>query len=253
MEHEIHIALAPETLGTVANIPITNTLVMSWVVVGLLSFVAILVSRFIRLRPNKIQAAFEMIVYGGRTYVEEALGSAPLGRKFFPFIATLFLFILTGNLLEFIPGVGSIGFFMEEGGQNVFAPLFRSLNTDLNVTLALAIISFLVIEISGIRMLGFLKYTGKFVNFKGGIIGFLVGIVELIGNLARLISLSFRLFGNILAGEVLLVVIGSFVPLIAPLPFMAFEVFVGFLQAVIFALLTLAFIRIAVEEPHGEH
>jgi F-type H+-transporting ATPase subunit a len=139
------------------------------------------------------------------------------------------------------------------GGEAV--PLFRGVNSDLNTTLALAIISFFTIEITGIVTLGALKYGSKFVNFKEGLVGFLVGLVELIGNLARLISLSFRLFGNIFAGEVLLLVIGSFVPLVVPLPFLAFELFVGFLQSAIFALLTLAFIRIAITDhsAHGAH
>ncbi len=130
-------------------------------------------------------------------------------------------------------------------------PLFHALSADLNTTLTLAIISFLVVEFSGVLTLGVLKYGSKFVNFKGGAMGFIIGLLEIIGNLARLVSLSFRLFGAIFAGETLLLVIGFFAPYVAPVPLMAFELFIGFLQAAIFAILTLAYIKLAVEEPHG--
>jgi F-type H+-transporting ATPase subunit a len=105
--------------------------------------------------------------------------------------------------------------------------------------------------VSGILALGILKYGSKFVNFSGGAMGFIVGLLEIIGNLARLVSLSFRLFGAIFAGEVLLLVIGAFVPYFLPVPLMAFELFIGLLQAAIFAILTLAYIKLALEEPHG--
>ncbi len=175
----------------------------------------------------------------------EVLEDRKLAQKLFPLITTIFLFIFASNILEFTPGIGSIGFIDSHG----FTPLFRSVNTDLNVTLALAIISFVAIEVVGVAMLGFLKYGSKFLNFKS-VLGFLVGIIELFSEIARLISFSFRLFGNILAGEVLIVVIMFFAPYFVPVPMMLFEVFVGLIQAAIFALLTLFFIKIAITEPH---
>jgi F-type H+-transporting ATPase subunit a len=125
-------------------------------------------------------------------------------------------------------------------------------NADLNSTLSLAIIAFLVIELSGIFMLGILKYGSKFVSIRSPM-DFAIGLLEIIGNLARLISFSFRLFGSIFAGEVLILVVSTFVPYVVPVPIMLFEVLIGFLQAAIFALLTLAFIKIAIAEPHGAH
>ncbi len=250
---DIHIALAAEKIGSLWGIPITNTLIMSWVISAVLILIAIVIGKNLKLVPGRLQLVAETVVGEGQAYVDQSLEDKQAGVKFFPLIATLFLFILFANWSEFIPGVGSIGHFISDGEHTEFVPMFRSIHTDLNMTLALTIIAFLVIEISGVTRLGFLKYASKFVNFKGGIVGFLVGIVELIGNLARLISLSFRLFGNILAGEVLLVVIGAFAPYIIPVPFIGFELFIGFLQAAIFALLTLAFIRIAIEEPHAAH
>ena len=97
--------------------------------------------------------------------------------------------------------------------------------------------------------LGALKYASKFISFKSPL-SFVIGIIELISEMARIITFSFRLFGNIFAGKVLILVLMAFVPLILPVPLLAFEVFVGFIQAAIFALLTLFFIKIAVEEPH---
>ncbi|HEY4521288.1 MAG TPA: FoF1 ATP synthase subunit a, partial [Candidatus Paceibacterota bacterium] len=181
-------------------------------------------------------------------YIAEILESRALARKFFPYLTTIFLFVFIANLIEFTPGIGSLGFTHE--GE--FLPLLRSMNTDLNVTLMLAILSFLVIEITGVLVIGAWKYGGKFLNFHGGAVGFIVGIFEFLSELSRVISFSFRLFGNIFAGEVLILVIIYFLPYVAPVPVMMFELFVGFVQAAIFALLTLFFIKIAIMEPHPE-
>ena len=248
METGLHIALSAERLFTLWGIPVTNSLITAWVVMAVLMVIAFIAGRKPKLIPSKLQNIFEMMFEYLLTLMEQTLGTRTLALRYFPLVATIFLFIFFSNMFDFLPIFGTLTF--SGGGEHV--PLFRAVNTDLNFPLAFAIIAFLVIELSGILTLGVLKYGSKFVNFKTGLVGFLVGLVELIGNLARLISLSFRLFGNILAGEVLLLVIGTFVPYVAPLPFLLFEIFVGFLQAAIFALLTLAFIKIAIEEPHGE-
>lgn len=249
MEQGIHIALSAERLGELWGIPITNTLITSWGVILLLAAVAFFVGRNAKMIPSKVQVVFESTFEFVIQYMEETLESRKLALKFFPFIMTIFLFIFTANVLEFIPGIGSIGFFEGVGEHQKFLPLFRSVNTDINVTLALAIISFLTIEITGIVVIGFLKYFNKFVNLKS-VLGFFIGIIELFSEMARLISFSFRLFGNIFAGEVLILVVISFVPILLPVPLMLFEVFIGFIQAAIFSLLTLFFIKIAITEPH---
>lgn len=138
-----------------------------------------------------------------------------------------------------------------EEHEAAFVPIFRAANSDLNVTLALAIISVFAAQIFGIGALGFFKYSKKFFNFTNPI-NFFVGILELIGEISKMISFSFRLFGNIFAGEVLLVVIAVLVPFIAPLPFYFLEIFVGFIQALVFAMLTLVFLKMAVTS-HEEH
>lgn len=246
MEEGIHVALSAEKLGTFLGLPITNTLLMSWAVIILLTVIAVQVGRGVKLIPNRLQTLLEWMFGFIYDYITETLESRDLARRFFPLLLTIFLFVFASNLLEFIPGIGSVGFF-HAGGE--FTPLFRSANTDLNATLALAIIVFFVIEVTGIMVIGAAKYGGKFFSFKSPL-GFAVGIIEFFSELARLVSFSFRLFGNIFAGEVLILVVSFYVPYILPVPFMLFEVFVGFIQAAIFSLLTLFFIKIAITEPH---
>ncbi len=259
MEGGIHVAIRAEELTRFMGIPVTNTLLMSWVVVFVLAILSFRIRAKISVVPSKLQLLFEMLVENVMEFIQTTLESKDLARRYFPLITTIFLFIFTANLLEFIPGVGSIGFIAREANAAAhageFIPLFRSMNTDLNVTLALAIISFAVIEISGIVMIGFFKYFNRFVPFQAfkhgigsGLIAMFVGVIEFVSELIRLISFSFRLFGNIFAGEVLLSVVTFFVPFLIPVPFMAFEVFVGFMQAAIFSLLTLFFIKLAVTE-----
>jgi len=240
-----HVALSAEEITTVLNFPITNTLITSWIVIILLTTLAFSVKKKINIIPSKVQLLFEEAVSGVLKYMEETLDSRKLAIKYFPIVFTIFIFVFFSNILEFIPGVGSFGFFDEHG----FIPLFRSVNTDLNVTLALAIISFVTIEVAGVTTLGVWKYAGKFITFKSPI-AFIVGIIELMSELIRLISFSFRLFGNIFAGEVLIAVVSFLIPAIVPVPLMGFEVFVGFVQAIIFSLLTLMFIKLAVQKPH---
>lgn len=245
-EKGIHISLAAEQIGTFLGVPVTNTLLMSLVVLFLLGMLAFFVRRSLSLVPGRVQTLLETLFVGILDYMTETLEDAKLARKLFPLILTIFLFIFTANLIEFTPGIGSIGFYHPDGE---FSPLLRSMNTDLNTTLALTIISFFVIEFSGVVALGALRYGRKFVNVTS-VLGFMVGIIELFSEVARLVSFSFRLFGNIFAGEVMILVIQHFVPMVLPVPIMAFEVFVGFMQAAIFALLTLFFVKIAVTEPH---
>jgi F-type H+-transporting ATPase subunit a len=250
MEKEaIHITLSPYHLFDVWGFTITSTLIMSWLAIAILCTFAIIMRGRFAMIPGKVQVATEALVGGVYDYVAETLESKALARKFLPILLTIFLFILTANLLGLFPGVGSIGVLKGEVGHEHLVPLFYPAATDLNVTIALGLIAFVVIEVAGVASIGFLKYAGKFVNFSS-FMGFVVGIIELISEVARLISFSFRLFGNIFAGKVLILVVMFFVPFIVPVPLMLFEVFVGFIQAAIFALLTLFFIKIAITEPH---
>src|SRR3989304_7158008 len=244
VEKSIHISLSAEKIGTFLGVPVTNTMLMSFIVFAILWTLAYFVRKNLSLVPGRLQTLIETLFVGILDYMTETLEDEKLARKLFPLIVTIFLFIFTANLIQFTPGIGSIGW-SHPGGE--FTPLLRSMNTDLNTTLALTIIAFVVIEVVGAATLGFLRYSKKFVNLSS-VLGFMVGIIELFSEVARLVSYSFRLFGNIFAGEVMILVIQHFVPMVLPVPIMLFEVFVGFIQAAIFALLTLLFVKMAITE-----
>jgi F-type H+-transporting ATPase subunit a len=245
MNEGIHVAIKAEELGNFLGLPITNSLLMGWIVVFTVVLIAMILKKKISMNPGKFQLAAEELFTGYRAFIEENLdGTRATAMKFFPLLMTLVLFIFVGNFLEFVPGVESIVY--KHDGHEI--PLLRSMNTDLNATLALAIIVFFIIEITGIRKFG-LSYFSRFFNFHS-VIGFFVGIIELVSEFVRLVSFSFRLFGNIFAGSVMIAVITYFVPVILPAPFMLFEMFVAVVQALIFSLLTLFFIKMAITESH---
>lgn len=245
-ESGIHVVLKAEEIGSVMGFPITNSLVMTLVATALLLGFSVLFARKLSLIPGKLQAGIEWLFEGVLNYMADTLEDEKMARKFFPLIMTIFLFVLVANLLAFIPGVGSL--LITHGGETV--PLLRAPAADLNMTLALAIIAFLTIEITGVTVLGFFKYSSKYVNFTSPV-NFVVGIIELLSNVGRLISFSFRLFGNVFAGEVMIAVAVFFVAYLLPVPLIAFEVFVAFIQAVVFSMLTLFFIKLSIMEPHG--
>jgi len=244
-----HIEIAAEKLTSVFGLPITNALLTSWVVVGLLVLVALLLRRHTSLIPNALQNVVEFFMENFLTLMEGVLGSREQAEKYFPLVGTIFLFILTSNWLGILPGIGSVGFFEHIGGESKFVPFFRSAASDLNMTLALATITVFMIHILAMGAIGIKSHVGKFFSFKGPI-EFFVGILELVSEFAKIISFSFRLFGNIFAGEVLLIT-GFLAPFGAPIPFLMLEIFVGFVQALVFAMLTVVFISIAVSH-HGE-
>ena len=247
-ESGIHVVLHPEVLTTLWGIPITNSLIMSWVVMLLLFVLAFTVRAKLSLAPGKLQTFIEITFGFIEDFIHATLEDGKWARRLFPLLLTIVLFLVTANLIEFTPGVGSIVVHTSSGET---APLLRSMNTDLNMTLAMTFIVMFVIELSGIVALGFWKYAGKFINFSSPI-NFVVGIIELISELSRFVSFSFRLFGYIFAGEVLIAVVSFFVPYLLPSPVMAFEMFVGIVQGSVFALLTLFFVKMAIAEPHGD-
>ncbi len=185
---------------------------------------------------------------------------------FFPLLSAFFLWILIQNWSGLLPGVGSImlkvpanvvhGTILKEAVPSEESstpvheeiksiPLFRGNNADLNATLALAIISVAMIQVYGIQFLGFKTYISKFLNFKDPIY-FVLGILEIISEISKVVSFAFRLFGNIFAGEVLLTIVAFLVPVLASFPFIILEVFVGFVQALVFSMLTSVFLSLSV-------
>lgn len=241
----ISVKLAPYVVGSFAGVPITATLLTSWLALTLLILGSWLLRRKLAAVPGKVQSAVEVVIGGAYEYVADTLENRQLAKRYFPVLMTIFLFLLAMNWIGLLPGVTSIGYY-EEGS---LIPFLYPPATDLNIAIAFALVAMFVIELAGIAALGAWKYGSKFVNFSSPL-AFVVGIIELISELGRLISFSFRLFGNIFAGKTLLTVAIFFVPLFLPIPILAYEVFVGFIQAGVFAFLTLIFIKLAVAEPH---
>ncbi len=245
----ISVKLDPYIVGEFFGISITATMLTTWLAMVILIVLAVTVGRNLKKVPGKLQLIFETVVGGIYQYVEDTLESKDLARKYFPILITMFLFLLVMNWVGLLPGVTTIGLFDGHGDGSHFTPFFYPPATDLNVAIAFALIAMFTIEFAGIAALGVWKYGGKFINFSSPL-NFLVGIIELISEIGRLVSFSFRLFGNIFAGKTLLVVATFFVPFVLPVPILAYEVFVGFIQAGVFFFLTLVFIKLAVAEPH---
>jgi F-type H+-transporting ATPase subunit a len=219
---------------------------------GILSLILLAVlfsvgTRVMSLVPTGLQNVVEAIVEGLVGLAENVAGKAK-GREFFTLFATIFLYVLANNWLELLPGFTNGTIYV--GPDKT--PLFRSPSADLNFTLALALTAIFMVQFWSVKHTGWSGWASKFINLKGGPIGVFVGILELFSEVSRIISLTFRLFGNLFAGEVLLSVISSLVPLVVVLPFLFLEMFVGVVQALIFALLMLAFTVMATVS-HGGH
>lgn len=238
---EIHVALAAEKLFRIGPLPITNSLLTTWIVTAILIAFALLATKGASLIPHKLQNVAEAMIEA----LADLVSSIAPGKTkvFLPIIASFFFFILFGNYFGLLPGVGSVGFFETDNGKEAFVPYFRSINSDLNTTVALAIVSAIATHYLAIRYLGLWHYLQKFISLNP--IFLLVGLLELIGEATKILSLSFRLFGNIFAGEVLLTTASTrLFAFIVPIPFYFLEILVGFVQALIFAMLTLVFMTI---------
>ncbi len=262
------ISLAAEPVFHLGKLAVTNSLLNTWLTVLIIITLSFLIRKRIALVPRGIVNWFEVIIEGALDLIDQVTGSREKSLKFLPIIFTLFIFILINNWLGLLPGIGSIGYVVERAGQNVFVPYFRGGTADLNTTLALAVLAIVLTHVFGILAVGIWKYLNKFLNFEALIeipkkifkeptvllvnpVKFFVGLVEIVGEIAKVASLSFRLFGNIFAGEILLMSITSILAWLAPIPFMFLEIIVGLIQALVFAMLTLVFLTIAVtEEEH---
>lgn len=238
-----HISLAAEIVTRIAGFPISNALITTWLVMVFLIIISYLVTRDLKLVPGNGQSIVEMIVGGLYDFFSTVTGKYV--NLVFPLVASLFIFILVANWVGLLPGVGTVGIFHGEE----FVPLLRGATADLNTTVALALFAMVAIQYFGFKTSG-IHYGKRFFNFASPIFFFL-GILELISELSKIISFAFRLFGNIFAGEVLLAVMAFLMPFIVPLPFITMELFVGFIQALVFSMLTAVFLTVAVA--HGEH
>jgi F-type H+-transporting ATPase subunit a len=262
------IQIQPEVIFYLGPLPVTNALLGTWISIIFLFLVFFLGTRRRDLIPSGMQNVVEWIVEYLLNLTESVAGTVK-ARKFFPLVATFFIFILFCNLLDIFPGVDTIGtvnlealklahlsaptsFFLLGEYSNKLTPWVRPGTSDLNLTLALALVSVIVTQIFGFYTLGAKQQLSKYFNFKAlfthgfqGPIEFFVGLIEIITELSRILSFSFRLFGNIFAGSAVLAVFAWLLPFISDAVFIPLELFVGFVQALIFALLTLVFLEIA--------
>jgi F-type H+-transporting ATPase subunit a len=223
----MNISLSGEPIFDLFGIEITNTFILSILIAFLMMFFFSFAFRKKEMIPGKVQNFFEWILESVFNLFDGITGDRKKTEEVFPLSATLFLFILFSNLLEVVPGLG------------VF-PIMRSPSSDLHFTLALSIFAMVFVHVAALKQLGFFTHMKKFINFKDPIM-FFVGILEGIGEFTKAFSLGVRLFGNLFAGEVLLMIIGSMIPFIAPLPFMGLELFVAFVQALVFSSLITVF------------
>lgn len=243
----MEISLKPEIIGHIFGMPVSNSLVLSLLVSFAIIIGSVVGMKTLRAIPGKVQNAIECIVEILLDFMGGALGSREQAKVFFPLVASFFLFILLNNWVGLLPGVGSLTLKAIEHGEEVSLPLFRAANSDLNTTLALALVSVIAVQIFAIRKTGIFQHIKKYIILNRGPVYIFVGLFEFVGEFARVLSFAFRLFGNIFAGEVLLVTIMTLVPFLAPVPFFGLELFVGFIQALVFSMLTLVFLKIATE------
>ena len=244
---EFHISISSQTLFTFFGIPITNAMVTG--LLGLIITVAVLFyvsGRVKRGKYNRFVGLVQWVFEGLLKAVDDIIPDKKLGRKVAPLAITIFFFVLFNYWLSVIPGLESITY---HG-----IPVLRSLTADLNFTLALALITVVTVQIYAIRHLGVFGNSGRyFRNPLKDPIGSFEGILELIGEVSRGTALALRLFGNAFAGEVLLIVIAvltSYASALVLPAFMGFELFIGFIQAYVFFVLTLIFTALAVAH-HG--
>jgi F-type H+-transporting ATPase subunit a len=247
----MEISLSAESLFHIGSFPVTNTLVMTFALSAMIIICSFILRSRLQLVPRGFQNVFEYVLEAFLNLVDSVTQNREQTKKFFPIVMTIFLFVILSNWIELIPGLGTIGINETLHGKTILVPFVRSASADLNVTLAIALISVFTVQFMGIAAIGISKYAGKFFVsplHKPYFIGTFVGVLELISEGAKIISFSFRLFGNIFAGEVLLIVMLNLVPYLIPLPFLFLELFVGFVQALVFAMLTLVFLKMAVTE-----
>ena len=280
--------IAAETIFHIGDFAVTNALFTTWIVMVVLIVIARITTRRYPKNLDKAENS-ELVPSGFGNFIEmvveglHGLAQSVAGKwtaTFFPIVMTIFLIVIVSNWSGLLPGVGTIGWLehphsteihgyvangivmtaepAEHGEGVVLVPFFRAPSTDLNFTLALALIAVFLSQYFGVKTqkLGYFKKFFDFSGFKQGammgVIMVFVGLLELIAEFARIISFSFRLFGNVFAGEVLLLVMAFLIPYIASLPFYGLELFVGFIQALVFMMLALVFFTLATQGHGGE-
>lgn len=267
VSHEVTIYAEP--IFHVGKFQITNSLITSWLAVLVIFFFALAIRLNMKKIPGKLQNVFEVILEGAMSLCDQVTNDRKITERIFPIVFSVFAFILINNWIGLLPFVSAIGFTAYEEGHAAFVPLFRAGTADINTTLALSLFMVIASNFFGVMVVGLWKLINKYVNLiaLGQIftkfkkdksvlivspISVFVGLLELIGEFAKIASLSFRLFGNVFAGEVLLASMAAIMVYILPGPFLFLEVFIGLIQALIFSLLAAVYFTIAAQD-HSEH
>lgn len=249
------IPLESEVIFHLFGFPFTNTIITTLLVDVILLGLVYAIFKNLHMIPRGVQALFEPIIEYFYSLTEQVAGSR--ASAIFPYFATFFFVIFFSNIVGLLPGFGSIGFWhtvIHDGHvEKELIPLFRASTSDFNTTLALATISLIATHALAIRATGIKEYLGRFFSLNPILL--FVGLLEIVSEFTKLFSLSFRLFGNIFAGEVVLTTISGLFAFLAPIPFLLLEVIVALVQALVFAMLTMVFMSI-LSTPHhegGEH
>lgn len=262
------VTLFAEPIVHLNNFTITNALFTSWIVVAVIVILSIVLRTKLKEIPGKLQNVFEIIVDGALGLCDQVTNNRAVSIKIFPIAISVFFFVLINNWFGILP-LGGFGLLEHGEHGTAFIPLVRGGTADINTTLALAVMAVLGANLFGVFSIGIWKTFNKYVNLKvlGGIftkirheptiiivapITFFVGLIEIVGEFAKVASLSFRLFGNVFAGEVLLASMAALVAYIIPIPFLFLELLVGVIQALIFSILLIVYFTIASTD-HDEH
>lgn len=257
---------AAETIFHLGGFSVTNSMINSWIAVVFFVVIVVLLNRTFRRVPKGLQNIAEGLVEFMLAEIQKVTGDAKRSRQFLPIVGTIFLFILFSNWIGLLPGTGSIGVWGIHNGEEILIPILRPAAADLNLTLAIAVFAIFTSHVIGFRSIGLMNHISKFFNIRGiwrsfrkgptaiavAVIEFGVGLIEIVGEIAKVVSLSLRLFGNIFAGEVLMTVMIGLFSFALPIPFIFLEMLIGVIQATVFSMLTLAYLTVATTS-HEEH
>lgn len=240
------ISFKPEVIFNLGrNLPITNTLLDTILVDVILAAGAYFLTKKLTEIPDMLQNISEIIIESFYSLTESVADSR--ASAIFPYFMTFFLFIICANWTGLIPGVNTVGFFRK--GELI--PLFKSATSDLNTTLGLALVSAVATHMLSIKTIGIKDYLSRYFSLNP--LNLFIGVLEIISEITKVISLSFRLFGNIFAGEIVLATVSTIFAFLFPLPFIFLEIIVGLVQALVFSMLTMAFMAILTTSHNTKH
>ncbi|PIT86945.1 MAG: hypothetical protein COU33_00400 [Candidatus Magasanikbacteria bacterium CG10_big_fil_rev_8_21_14_0_10_43_6] len=251
-------SVQPEIVFQIGTFSVSNAMITGVMVTLLLLVISVIISKRRSLKPSKFQSVVELLVEGFLGLLESITGTSKNAKALLPLIGTLFVFLAFGNLIALIPGLTSITY----NGTSVF----RTPTNDFNLTFSVALAMVLYTNVASLKEFGVFGHLGKFFKFKEiflgfkqgfgagvlAIVDFLIGLLDIVSEFAKVISLSLRLFGNMYAGDVLAAILLGTLAIAVPAPWLAMNLLVGVLQALVFGALTAAYYSLAVARAENE-